>query len=83
MKKNIKKYYKENGKLKYDYNFKNNKLHDIQYDYYKNGNLWHIENYKHDKQHGEQKRYYKNGELEYHWICNNGNREGIIIYYEI
>ena len=60
----ISKSYYEDGKLKSEENYKDDKRNGISKSYYKNGKLEREANYKDGKLEGISKSYYKNGKLE-------------------
>jgi antitoxin component YwqK of YwqJK toxin-antitoxin module len=53
----------KNGQLKYEYNYKNEKLEGKQYEWYQNAQLEFESNYKDGKLEGKQYSWYENGEL--------------------
>ncbi|MBU3011417.1 hypothetical protein KO506_08385 [Polaribacter vadi] len=70
-------YWKDSKKLKFSYNYQNNKKEGFQKSWYSNGNIAFIYNYKNDKQDGFQKAWRLNGSLYRNFQVKNGIRYGL------
>ncbi|WP_430409535.1 toxin-antitoxin system YwqK family antitoxin [Kordia sp.] len=70
-------YWQTTGKLKFEYNYFNDKKEGIQKSWYSNGNIAYIYNYRDDKQDGFQKAWRQNGSLYRNFQVKNGIRYGL------
>jgi antitoxin component YwqK of YwqJK toxin-antitoxin module len=70
-------YWKNTGKLKFEYNYYYNKKEGIQKGWYSNGNIAYVYNYKNDKQEGFQQAWRYNGSLYRNFEVKNGIRYGL------
>ena len=78
----IKSYY-ENGNLKSEDNFKDDKQEGLSKEYYENGNLKVEANFKDGKQEGLFKEYYENGNIRMETNFKDDKFEGLFkLYYE-
>jgi len=73
----IKRDYYDNGLLRYEHNYVNNKLEGLQKQWYDNGQLWYKFNYVNDKQEGVRKGWYDNGQIRYQSFYVNDKQEGL------
>ena len=65
-------WYHENGKLVYEWNYKDGKLEGKQYKWYDNGKFRYERNYKDGNYDGKQYTWYDDGKLWYEWNFENG-----------
>ena len=65
-------WYWSDGKLCYEFNYKNGKWNGKQYGWYPNGKLSHERNYKNGKEDGKQYGWYNNEKLCYEFNYKNG-----------
>ena len=78
----VKEFY-DDGKLKREYNYKNNKRDGIGKEYDEEGKLWSEWNYKNGEKDGISREYYNNGKLRAENNLKNGKPEGLCrLYYE-
>ena len=73
--------YYDNGKKKYDIQYKNDKIDGKTIYWDKNGNLINVVNYSNDKFHGEWIDYYKNGNMQHIINYRYGQKHGTEIWY--
>ncbi|WP_339923916.1 hypothetical protein [uncultured Cyclobacterium sp.] len=70
-------YWEDTGKLKFEYNYYNNKKEGEQKSWYANGDLSYSYHYKDDKQEGLQQAWRLNGSLYRNFVVKNGTRYGL------
>ena len=68
--------YHENGNIKEEESYKDNKLEGKQISYYDNGNIYSERNYKNGKKEGQWEGYWKNGNRAFEGTYNSGLRVG-------
>ena len=68
------KFYYNNGKLKQEQNYKNDKREGISKGYYESGKLWSEWNFKNGKLEGISKGYYESGGIAYIDTYKNGKK---------
>ena len=79
----IEKEYYNNGKLKFEYEIKNDEKEGFFREYYENGQLKKESCYKNGKLNALCKQYYENGQLELEYTLNEGKIHGLCKkYYE-
>ena len=73
----------ESGKLRFEWNYKDNKLNGIAKGYDENGNLDYEWIYQDGEHEGMSREYYKSGKLKVETNFKSGSREGVVReYYE-
>ena len=65
-------WYYESGKIKYQGQYKDDKLHGDYIGYYENGQISYHNQYKNNKRHGDFIWYYENGQIRYQGQYKNG-----------
>ena len=67
----------ENGQIKYEHNYKNDRRHGIFRGWYQIGQIRFEENFKNGERHGICKEWYPNGQIYCEEIYKNGKKHGI------
>ena len=74
-------FYYENGRLKTEANYENNKLDGVGKVYYENGKVSTETNYKHGKQEGLMRTFYDDGSLKEEVSFKNNKMNGLLVSY--
>ncbi|MCG9793252.1 toxin-antitoxin system YwqK family antitoxin [Flavobacterium algicola] len=70
-------YWPDNGKLKFEYNYYNEKREGVQKSWYYDGSKSYVYNYKDDKQVGLQQAWRSNATLYRNFVVKDGKRYGL------
>jgi len=71
----VREYYK-NGNIRWEYDYRNGKLHGKYIRWYENGNKQWEYDYQNGKLHGKYIRWYENGNKQWEYDYRNGKRHG-------